>query len=130
VNKKELINYWIKSSDKDFKTMNNLFKSRDYHWALFLGHLVIEKLLKAYFVKKVNDYPPYTHNLLQIATKADLPINGTQKDFLDLLTSFNIAARYADYKLQFYKKCTRQFTEINISKIKELRLWLKNIIKK
>jgi len=58
VNKKELINYWIKSSDKDFKTMNNLFKSRDYHWALFLGHLVIEKLLKAYFVKKVNDYPP------------------------------------------------------------------------
>lgn len=130
MNKKELINYWIKSSDKDFKTMNNLFKSRDYHWALFLGHLVIEKLLKAYFVKKVNDYPPYTHNLLQIATKADLPINGTQKDFLDLLTSFNIAARYADNKLQFYKKCTRQFTEINISKIKELRLWLKNIIKK
>ncbi len=95
-----------------------------------MGHLVIEKLLKAYFVKKVNNYPPYTHNLLHIATKADLPINDTQRDFLDLLTSFNIAARYADYKLQFYKKCTRQFTEFNISKIKKLRLWLKNIIKK
>ncbi len=62
--KGEIITYWIKISDKDYKTMNNLFKSGDYHWALFLGHLVIEKLLKAYFVKKVSSYPPYTHNLL------------------------------------------------------------------
>lgn len=128
--KKEIINYWIKISDKDYKTMNNLFKSGDYHWALFLGHLVIEKLLKAYFVKKVNRYPPYTHNLLQIATKSNLPVDDEQKDFLDLLTSFNIIARYADYKLKFYKQCTKQFTTLSIDKIKKIRLWLKKLIKK
>jgi len=128
--KEDMITYWIKSSDKDYKTMNNLFKSGDWHWALFLGHLVIEKLLKAYFVKKVNNYPPYTHNLLQIATKSNLPIDDAQKDFLDLLTSFNITARYTDYKLKFYKKCTKQFAKLNISKIKKLRLWLKELIKK
>ncbi len=48
--REELIQYWIATSDRDYQTMENLFKSKDYHWALFLGHLVIEKLLKAYYL--------------------------------------------------------------------------------
>lgn len=28
----------------DYNTMLNLFKSKDYHWNLFVGHLVIEEL--------------------------------------------------------------------------------------
>jgi hypothetical protein len=43
----KVISYWVDSSDKDFKTMENLVKSGDFNWAMFLGHLVIEKLLKA-----------------------------------------------------------------------------------
>ena len=50
--KVDIIKYWIDSSDRDFKTMKNLFKEKDYHWALFIGHLVIEKLLKAYYEGK------------------------------------------------------------------------------
>ena len=41
----KVIEYWKDSSDKDYQTMNNLLKSGDYNWAMFLGHLVIEKLL-------------------------------------------------------------------------------------
>jgi hypothetical protein len=37
----KLINYWIKSSDSDYKTMLNLFKSKNYNWSLFVGHIVI-----------------------------------------------------------------------------------------
>ena len=36
--------------------MINLFWSGDYNWALFLGHLVIEKLLKALYVKRRETY--------------------------------------------------------------------------
>jgi HEPN domain-containing protein len=32
--------------------MGSMFKSGHYVWALFLGHLVLEKLLKAVYVKK------------------------------------------------------------------------------
>ena len=32
--------------------MQHLIKSKDYSWALFLGHLVIEKNLKAIYVKR------------------------------------------------------------------------------
>ncbi len=48
----KIVNHWIKTSDDDFDTMNFLFKSKRYNWALFLGHISTEKLLKAYFVKK------------------------------------------------------------------------------
>ncbi len=32
--------------------MLNLFDTKDYHWSLFMGHLVIEKLLKGKIVKE------------------------------------------------------------------------------
>ncbi|MEW6102922.1 MAG: HEPN domain-containing protein [bacterium] len=122
--KKELIEYWVGSSDADFKTMENLLKSEDYSWALFIGHLVIEKLLKAYYVKTVSDNPPLIHHLLRLAEKTDLSLNEEQKDDLLLITTFNINVRYPDYKLEFYKKCTKKYAETNISKIRRLHLWL------
>ncbi|MBU2599298.1 hypothetical protein KJ849_01790 [bacterium] len=45
-----------------------------------------------------------------------------------MITTFNINVRYPDYKHEFYQKCTKEYTETNISKIKELRLWLKKQI--
>jgi len=44
--RQEVIDYWINSADIDFKAMENLFENGHYVWALFVGHLVIEKLLK------------------------------------------------------------------------------------
>jgi len=110
--------------------MGDLFNNRHFAWALFVGHLVIEKLLKAYYVKTVDIKVPFIHNLLLIAQKTNLKLTDEQKNFLNLLTTFNIKGRYSDYKLEFYKKCTRKFTEDNINKIKEIRLWLKIQIKK
>ncbi|WP_369427803.1 HEPN domain-containing protein [Membranihabitans maritimus] len=46
-----MINYWIESSDRDFETMIHLYEKKEYHWSLFIGHLVIKRLLKALIVK-------------------------------------------------------------------------------
>ena len=124
-----IINYWRKSAEKDNITMMNLFNSKDYHWSLFLGHLVIEKLLKAVFVKNIgNDNPPRTHDLLLLASKAGVVADSKSEDMLDLITTFNISTRYPDYKLSFYQKCTESYTTDRISEIKELRLWLISIL--
>lgn len=127
--RKEVVDYWVKTSDKDFKVMKSLVGDKHYTWALFVGHLVIEKLLKAYYVKTVGVNVPLIHNLLRIADKADLKLTEEQKNFLNVLTTFNIKGRYSDYKYKFYKSCTRRFTENNIDKIKEFRSWLKKQIK-
>ncbi|SHN72435.1 HEPN domain-containing protein [Desulfitobacterium chlororespirans] len=125
----DIINYWRDSSDKDYFTMMNLFKSKDYHWSLFLGHLVLEKLLKALFVKNIGEENvPRTHNLLLLANKARLSTDNAKEDLLDLITTFNISTRYPDYQHTFYKKCTDTYTEERIAEIKELRLWLISIL--
>jgi HEPN domain-containing protein len=49
-------NHWINTSDKDSETMIHLYNSKDYHWSLFIGHIVIERLLKASVVKRTSNH--------------------------------------------------------------------------
>jgi HEPN domain-containing protein len=126
----EHIKYWVDAANVDFNAMNNLFSSKDYVWSLFLGHLVIEKLLKAIAIKNDIGNIPKIHNLNRLAVEAGLKINDSLSDLLDAITAFNIEARYPDYKKEFYKKADEKFTLSYHIKIKELRLWLIDLLMK
>lgn len=104
--------------------MNHLLKAKDYNWALFIGHLVIEKLLKALYVKKVQKHAIFTHDLLRLANKIELSLTEEQEEWLDEISTFNVNARYDNYKQDFQKKCTKEFTIEGISRIENIRLWL------
>jgi HEPN domain-containing protein len=127
--REELIQFWLDSSDDNYKSMINMFNAGEYMWALFIGHLAIEKLLKAYYIKTVETEVPRIHDLYKLAIKSNLDLSDEQKDSLQYITLFNIETRYEDYKKDFYKKCTKEFAEKNIEKIKELRTWLQQKIK-
>lgn len=122
---REMITYWIKSSDNDFKAMNHLFEKGHYTWTLFVGHLVVEKLLKALYAQKFETNPLFIHDLYRLAEKCSIDLDEDQKDSLDTITTFSIQARYDDYKMEFHKKCTKQFTKQWIDSIAELRKWIK-----
>jgi len=122
----KMIKYRVDSSDEDFETMITLFENKRYNWSLFIGHLMIEKLLKSLYVKLNNDYPPYIHNLLRLAEKYKLDLNEEQRFFLATVTAFNINARYDDYKMSFQKTCTPEFTKTWIEHIKTQRVWIKH----
>jgi len=128
LNTEKLIKYWIDGSDDDFETMIAMFDSKKFSWSLFIGHLMIEKLLKAYYVKVKSDYPPFIHNLLRLAEKADLKLTDDKLEQLVTITAFNINTRYDDYKMSFKKQCTHEFTSEWIDKLKELRPWIKTLI--
>jgi HEPN domain-containing protein len=100
-NKYKLINYWVDSSDDDFETMIVMFENKRYSWSLFVGHLMIEKLLKALFVKSNGKFPPFLHNLLRLAEESNLELNEENRLFFVTVTAFNINARYDDYKMSF-----------------------------
>jgi HEPN domain-containing protein len=121
-----IVVYWQESADKDFKTMQNLLKTKDYSWALFIGHLVIEKLLKAIFVKEKQKHALFTHDLLRLASKTDLVLTEETKEWLDDISTFNLNARYDNYKNDFQQLCTKEYTEIWIERIEKIRLWLIN----
>ncbi|HBE42198.1 MAG TPA: DNA-binding protein [Bacteroidales bacterium] len=125
INIEKTYNHWIDTSDKDFNTMIHLYDSRDYQWALFIGHIVIERLLKANIVRKTGIHAPLTHDLTKLANLSGLQFTEEYLDWLDTITTFNINARYDSYKEAFYKKCTFDFTTEWIEKIKILQLWIK-----
>jgi HEPN domain-containing protein len=118
-------NHWINTSDKDSITMLNLYSSKDYSWSLFIGHIVIERLLKASVVKVTSDHAPFTHDLTKLAKLSGLLFSEEHLDWLDTISTFNMNARYDSYKEAFYKKCTYEFTTEWIDKIKILQSWIK-----
>jgi len=128
INIEKIVKHWIDTSDDDFNTMLTLYGSKSYHWALFLGHIAIEKLLKAYYVQQKGEHAPFTHNLYRLAELAELEVSEEYAEWLFTITTFNINARYDDYKKEFYALCTSDFTKEWIEKIKSLQQWIKKTL--
>lgn len=125
-----LMEYWINSSDRDYESMKKNFEVKQFTWALFIGHLTIEKLLKGLYAKNNVDNP-YTiksHNLLALAQKCNIELTDEQVEKLKIITQFNISARYEDYKNEFYELCTEEYTTEQINNIEEVRTWLKQLL--
>ena len=127
----DLMNYWIESADEDYNVMIDLKEKNRNTYCLFFGQMVIEKLLKALYAKnnKGAPYAPKTHDLLYLAEKLNIELTEEQEITLNEITTFNLSTRYNDYKRAFYNKCTDEYTEEQISKIKEVKAWLEIMLK-
>ena len=95
----EQVKYWTDGAERDYDTMQALLQSKRYPESLFFGHIVLEKTLKAFVV---------------LETKEQV------RDYLTVANTFNIRARYDDYKKAFYKTCTKEYAEENSQKITKL----------
>jgi HEPN domain-containing protein len=125
-NIEKIIKYWLNSAEQNYNTMRNMLDSKDYSWALFLGHLVIEKTLKAIYVSRLKKHAIFSHDLLRLANKIGLELSNQQQEWLDEITTFNLNARYDNYKQDFHKLCTKEFATIWIERIETTEKWLKN----
>ncbi len=131
MNNIDLMNYWIESADEDYNVMLDLKEKNRNTYCLFFGQMVIEKLLKALYAKnnKGAPYAPKTHDLLYLSEKLNLELTEEQEVTLNEITTFNLSTRYDDYKRAFYNKCTDEYTEEQINKIKEVIAWLEIMLK-
>ena len=123
----EHIKHWFDSANHDLETAEDLFRARKFDWCLFLGHLVLEKALKAFYVRdNKNQLPPRTHNLLRLAENTSLVLNDDQKIFLDEVNDFNLEVRYPEFKREFYQYCTKEYATSYFTRIKEFYQWLQS----
>lgn len=99
-------------------------------YCLFFGQMVIEKLLKAVYAKNNKSAPhaPKTHDLLYLTEKLNLELTDEQEVILNEITTFNLSTRYDDYKKAFFNKCTDEYTQTQINKIKEIKVWLEKML--
>ncbi len=128
--KDDVVKYWLETSNNDLPVMESMFNNGHYVWSLYIGHLVLEKTLKAYFAKNKEASIPHIHHLLKLAKMVELELNEDQENFLLEVTTFNISTRYPDYKESFRKKATHAYAKEYIEKIKEFRQWLIKKIEK
>ena len=47
----QIKSYWISEADEALTVAEHLFDKKDYSYALFFGHLAIEKILKSIYVE-------------------------------------------------------------------------------
>lgn len=124
------VQYWLESAEYDFETAKSLLEVKRFPYALFFGHLALEKLLKALFVKNNQKHAPYTHSLTFLAEKSGSEISEKLMDKLAEFTEFNIETRYPDERKDFYQKCTAQFTKEKLGEIEEVYQWLRQKLSK
>jgi len=124
------VSYWEEGAIYDIDTAETLFQNGKYPYALFFGHLAIEKLLKALFVKQKKQHAPFTHSLPFLASKLKIEIPEEMKEKLAGFMRFYFEGRYPDKQKEFYKKCTKEFAMENLNEIRDTFKWLKEKLHK
>ena len=104
MDKKDHIDFWRNSADRDWISVLVLVEGKQYVQALFFCHLVIEKLLKATWIKdNEENTPPFSHNLEYLFNQSNLELDNKMSDLLSVINQWNIEGRYQDFKDKFYK---------------------------
>src|SRR4051794_24744459 len=103
------VQHWADGARDALDTAERLFESRKFHHALFFCHLAVEKALKARYIAATGEMPPYTHDLLLLASHFDHRLSGQDEAALDELSTFNIAGRYQEEKLDLYHRASRPY---------------------
>jgi len=122
--KKEIIKFWRDKSADDRVTAKALLKSKRYSACLFFVHIYLEKLLKGLAVEKTGKPAPYVHDLLDLVNIAEIELSEEQKELLREINTFNIRARYDNYKSEFYRRATKNYTIKHFELADKLYLWL------
>jgi HEPN domain-containing protein len=119
--KEEHIKYWLSSAEKDEDIMNYIFNGKRYVQALFFGHLFLEKICKAIWIKNHEEnVPPKTHNLLKLLEGSNVGLDKDSQSFLIILNKYQIESRYPEDINSLYKDTDFQIATLYINKIKHI----------
>ena len=117
------VSYWVEMSDYDFDTAKAMFETKRYLYVGFMCHQVIEKILKAYWSRVLDEPPLKIHHLSRLAAKSGLidMLSEEQMEFVDNLEPLNIEARYPSYKEQLMRMLTANKCKELLERTNELR---------
>lgn len=122
---REVVAFWKETSDKDWEFCQEICAGgKRYDYALFFVHLSLEKLLKALHYHRKDSHPLPIHDLVELAKRAAVEMPESQLADLKEISSFNISARYDDYKKNFYQKANKEYADVWIQKAKDIRTLL------
>ena len=123
--KQDVIHFWLEGAKDDWEFAEEIWKSgKRLHNALFFAQLSIEKTIKALHYDKKDDHPLLSHDLRLLADKVGVIMDEKLQSDLKKITTFNISARYDDYKLRFRKEATKEFVDQWMARSGEIRSYI------
>jgi HEPN domain-containing protein len=120
------VSYWVESATYDLGVAKAMLKTKKYPYALFMGHLALEKLLKALVVKKTKAHAPFSHSLPYLLERSCIEMPESMRSMLSEFMEFHFEARYPDAGKAFYRKCTKVYADSRLKEIKMVFRWIKN----
>ena len=95
--KLDRIEFWKFNVEKNWIAVEILFEKGSYPEVLFFAHLVLEKLLKAHWVKdNIDDFPPRIHSLVRLSERTELIFDLKDNYFLGTMNFYQMEGRYSD----------------------------------
>ena len=126
--KEEKVAYWLEIADYDIETAEAMYETKRWLYVAFMCHQTIEKTLKAYWSFVRDDIPPKTHNHMRLADECELyeQMNEEQKSFLEIITNYNIEARYPENKAALARALSPNVCRSLIDDTKLIQQWIKD----
>ena len=125
--REEKVAYWLDIANYDLETAEAMYSTKRWLYVAFMCHQVIEKTIKAYWSSQLDDIPPYTHNHMRLAEGCGLyeKMSEEQKTFLEVITNYNIEARYPEDKAELARTLSPDNCRNLIDQTKQLQQWIK-----
>ena len=123
----EKVKYWLDIAKYDIETAKVMLDANRYLYVGFMCHQSIEKILKAYYVKTLNETPPFTHNLMKLADDSKIidKMSDEYQIFLAEINPLNIKARYPSYREKISNKLNKDECTELFNKTEEVIAWIK-----
>jgi HEPN domain-containing protein len=117
---------WLNQAEYDLNTAEYMFSGRRYFYAIFMGHLSLEKALKGLYQKKLAATPPKTHNLLYLMSKAEIKPPEEIGKFIVKLNEASVATRYPEELRNLERDFTAPIAKDMLAKTKEALEWIRS----
>src|SRR5262244_3545202 len=113
---------WLAQVDYDLATAEQMLHAGRYIYVIFMSHMALEKALKALVTEETQQLPPRTHNLIDLAQRAQLVLSQEQRDFLGKIDNTSVVVRYPDDLSEMVSQYSEAVAQDYLERTKELIL--------
>ena len=115
---------WLAQVDYDIATAEQMLHAGRYIYVIFMSHMALEKALKALVTEETQQLPPRTHNLIDLAQRAQVVLSQEQQDFLGKINTTSVVVRYPDDLSAMVSQYPEAIARDYLERTKELLLWV------
>lgn len=122
------IKSWLEKHKEDLKAAKAMLDAHRYLWCAVICQQAIEKYLKAGYVKRYQQIPPYVHKLERLCEELELIIPEDSFRAMVDIDKYYITVRYPAYKESVNIKNFKRAENIYNKTLKIIK-WLKEELK-